>query len=264
MPITNERLINLIEFNNKLDPYWAHLAIATVVSCNFPELIPKIYITRLLQLQEANKEKSTQDILLKTETILLHHDELDVTFADVNNAQIKFNSEVKEVILKESALVGIPRAINGLRSLYTTTPKSLLNEKCELLPENTFISKTVNRKDESHNLQRGLEHWNKTYGKVSMRIINDLNDFYPDLWQFIIKDVYSDVLSYGEIIDASLTSLVVICALIPLDVNSQLRGHLRGALNLGWDCDFIEVVRNYSLMISVWCGVHWKTDVVKL
>ncbi|SMN20868.1 similar to Saccharomyces cerevisiae YJR111C Putative protein of unknown function [Maudiozyma saulgeensis] len=264
MPLTNERLTNLIEFNSKLDPYWAHLAIATVVSCNFPELIPKIYIAKLLQLQEHSQQRSLQDIILRAETLLLHRDELNSEFAEVNDAQIKFNSEIKEVILKESALVGIPRAINGLKSLYTTTPKSLLNEKGDLHPQNAYISETVRRRDESHNLERGLNHWNKTYGKVSMRIINDLNDFYPDLWQFIIKDVYGDVLSYGKIIDASLTSLVVICALIPLDVNAQLRGHLRGALNVGWDRNFIDVVRNYSLMISVWCGVHWKTDVVKL
>lgn len=264
MPLSNDRLIELIQFNDKLEHYWAHLAIATVVSCNFPELIPKIYITRLLQLQDTNRGKSATAVVHETESILHHRETLDTVFKGINSEQIKFHSEIKEVILKESALVGIPRAINGLRVLSTTTPKSLLHPDLELDPEAAYVSSKVNRKDKKHNLQRGLDHWNKTYGKVSMRIINDLNNFYPDLWQFIIEDVYSDVLSYGEILNSSATSLVVICALIPLDVNAQLRGHLRGALNVGWDRDFIDTVRNYSLMISVWCGIHWKSDVVKL
>ena len=264
MPLTSHRLACLIDFHEKLSEHWALLAIATVTSSNQPEMIDKILIARLLQLTEGNETRHGTDLVKEVMPMVGNHKLLNEKFATANEAQAKFLAEAKETILKISAIVGMPRSINGLKFLHSATPACLLTEMGELNAEDGFISSAAHRKSHSDNFKRGLEHWDMTYGKVAMRIINDLNTFYPDLWQFIIKDVYSDILSYNEILDASVTSLVVICALVPLDVNAQLRGHLRGALNMGWDEAFINAVRNFSLTLSVWCGIRWKGDVVKL
>ena len=84
-------------------------------------------------------------------------------------------------------------------------------------------------------IQDGLRHWNSIYNKVSTRVVNNLNSSYPDLWYYTLVHVYGPLFAFDEILSAQETSLVIIASLVPQDVNPQLRGHLKGALNIGCD-----------------------------
>ena len=76
--------------------------------------------------------------------------------------------------------------------------------------------------------------------------------------------VYGPLLSFTGALTAQETSLVVIASLVPQDVNPQLRGHLKGALNIGCDFETIEAVRRLSILVSQWSGVQWKDGIVQL
>ncbi|CAI7190213.1 BBT_collapsed_G0031120.mRNA.1.CDS.1 [Saccharomyces cerevisiae] len=122
--------------------------------------------------------------------------------------------------------------------------------------------KTIQERD--HTIQNGLRHWNSIYNKVSTRVVNNLNSSYPDLWYYTLVHVYGPLFAFDEILSAQETSLVIIASLVPQDVNPQLRGHLKGALNIGCDKETVEAVRGLAILISQWCGVSWKSGVVKL
>lgn len=267
------QLKQLFEYN--LDPKakkeWHLLAIAALTASNAPEHIPQILLLKLLSSLPEHASKST-DWLIETVTRMVDDPILlNATFQKVGSMQHTILSEVKECILKISAIVGIPRAINGLKYVKMYTPTSLLSaQPLKMDPTTYYIddSQTL-RKDEDMDtrkevIERGMRHWDTTYGKVSHRVIQDLNQFYPDLWQFIIKDVYGDILSYNEIVSGGVTSLLMISSLIPMDVNPQLRGHLRSAVNFGWDMETVKEVRSFAILIAQWHGIKWKSEVAGL
>lgn len=251
---------------------WYLLAIAVLTASNAPNEIPQVYLLELLSSLPGNKVKSVDWLIETVNKMMEDPILLNTTFHEVNSVQRDIVSRIKESILKISAIVGIPRAINGLKYVKMYTPRSLLSETpLQMDPNSYYIekSRTVRKSGSMETvqdscLQRGMRHWNTTYGKVSNRVIQDMNQFYPDLWQFIIKDVYGDILSCNDIIDGPVTSLLMISSLIPMDVNPQLRGHLRSALNFGWDMETVNKVRSFAILISQWNGVQWKSEVTKL
>ena len=139
--------------------------------------------------------------------------------------------------------------------LKNATPVSLQDTK----PNRDFDSSKTDQVRE-----RGIEFWHHVYGKVSKRIINQMNTAYPDLWEYAKNHIYSPLLSYSDILTPKETSLVIIGCLVPQDVNPQLKGHLKGALNNGATPQEVEQARQLALSISEWCDIKWKEDVAKL
>jgi alkylhydroperoxidase/carboxymuconolactone decarboxylase family protein YurZ len=91
-----------------------------------------------------------------------------------------------------------------------------------------------------------------------------MNTAYPDLWEFTINHVYSPLLSFSEVLSPGESSLVITACLIPQDVNPQLKGHLKGALNNGCTVEELSSAREMSLLISQWCGIQWRDPVAKV
>lgn len=270
-----DKLRQLVEFqfsSRSVGSHWYLLAIAVLTAANAPELIPPVYILALLRSLPENKERDTDWLVGRVPWLLQNRGLLDTTFQNCGVDQRNIVDKINETILKSSAIVGIPRAINGLKYVKLYTPISLQScaggsTSSRTSRDEYYVARNHLKRGEwgtPNNLERGLKHWENTYGKVSSRIIQDLNDFYPDLWQFIVKNIYGDILSFHNIIDGPVTCLIVISSLIPMDVNPQLRGHLRSALNFGWDRDTINEVRLFAISISQWCGVRWKSEVTKL
>ncbi|CAL9729778.1 peroxisomal protein 2 [Monosporozyma unispora] len=255
------------QFGENVGRQWYLLAIAVLTAANVPHDIPRVYTLELLKSLPQYKEKDLQWLVERVELLLNDRALLNDTFQVVGPEQREIVDKVNETVLKVSAIVGMPRSINGLKHVKLSTPESLLIYVNATSRDNCYISEEQVKRQEmgtQHNLQRGLNHWESTYGKVSQRIIQDLNTFYPDLWQFILKNIYGDILSYESIIDRALTSLVVISSLIPMDVNPQLRGHLRSALNFGWNIATVNQVRQFAILISQWYGIQWQSEVTKL
>ncbi|CCE64794.1 hypothetical protein TPHA_0I02930 [Tetrapisispora phaffii CBS 4417] len=275
-----QRLVQLSRFSPKLSNTWYLIAAVTFSVCNAPQEIPILYhYVMLLQNKQHGMQAMNQfaqrAVQLCLDNKLNRKEEIDEMYRNPSNFDKRLAERFRETLLKTGPLAGLPKAINSLHHLSNSTPASLRPHVENLDPKDQCTSKretyknTVLRvKDEDENMdrlrERGLAHWNEIYDKVSPRVMNDLNSCYPDLWYYTFNNVYSPLFSFDEILTKTETSLIIIASLVPQDVNPQLKGHLRGALNVGCDKETVEAARSLSIMIAQFCGVKWKSEIVKL
>ncbi|KAL6451046.1 PXP2 Peroxisomal protein 2 [Candida maltosa Xu316] len=212
---------------------------------------------------------------------------------DIHRCQERVTDKIREAILKSIALIGLPKVINSLMILKTVTPSRLRSGTTPArpsivhpghIPSASIVSEDVNgtKFDDSKDmvetidgpisaglvndkqvmsdLKRGSDFWNSVYrNKINTRIKNQMLTAYPDLWYFAYHHVYSPLLSFTDIVDGKETSLCVVACLIPQDVNPQLKGHLKGALNNGATKEELNDVRSLVFDICDWKGgVFWK------
>lgn len=235
-----------------------------------------------------------------------YHDKLPLTYRfkrtdDINKLQTKIAAKFREVILKSAALSGLPKAINALMILKAVTPNNL---KPDLKPSRPLIvnpgnylsndvlvedfsgtndqptnlldtidgpisDTSVNSKQIQLDLSRGSKFWNTIYTqKVNKRIRNQMYNAYPDLWYYTYHHVYSPLLSFTDILSKKETSMTVVSILIPQDVNPQLKGHLKGALNAGATKAELDQLLHLVFDICDWTGGNYwakgKESVAKL
>lgn len=280
IPLLNsQRLAHLAQFHPKLQNIWYLVAAVTFSVCNQPQEIPTLY--HYAMMLHSDTDKRDPSILASRTIDMLRYESsalrtlIDETYSKPTSLQRVLTEKFRETLLKTGPLAGLPKAINVLTKLKEVTPTGLLPQTQEIDPfeaakgneepyTRTIRNSSSSAKDNEETTQRGLKHWNHIYSKVSKRVVNNLNSAYPDLWYYILVHVYGPLLSFDEVLSAEETSLIVIASLVPQDVSPQLRGHLKGALNVGCDSETIEAVRNLAVVISQWCGVSWKSDAVKL
>lgn len=270
-----QRLVHLAQFHPKLQSIWYLLAAVTFSVCNQPQEIPKLYHYAML-LHNDNERKDLSGLANKAIELLRYEHAtlrtaIDDTYPQPSSLQKQLTERFREAFLKSGPLGGLPKAINVLTKLKEVTPKSLIPQTKEIDPfqaakghEECFENRGRATEDVETTTKRGIDHWNHIYNKVSKRVVNNLNSSNPDLWYYTLVHVYGPLLSFDEILSAQETSLIVIASLVPQDVNPQLRGHLRGAINMGCDPETVEAARSLAVMVSQWCGVSWKSGVVKL
>lgn len=274
-----QRLLQLYQFNPRLKNVWYLIAAATFSVANQPQEIPKLY-HYAMQLSTKNADK--YHVTLAHKTIELLNNEPDVRqrliekeYCHPSAKQKMITAKMREALLKSGPLGGLPRAINGLQSLKQFTPSNLLPVASDIDPWEASMGDDIpcpesmrkvveSKEDQLKIVHRGLRQWNSIYNKVSGRVVNNLHSSYPDLWYFTLIHCYGPLFSYDKILSVPETSMVVIASLVPQDVNPQLKGHLRGALNVGCDFETIEAVRTLSILVSEWCGVKWADGIVKL
>lgn len=280
--LTAQRLQQISQFHPNLKNFWYLIAAVTFSVCNAPQEIPLIYHYALM-LKNNTEEANVANLGQKTMNIFQTSSSnirmnIDQMYVIENNMDKRLTEKFREAILKTGPLAGLPKAINSLSALAEVTPSKLLPKPDHIDPlnddichDNTYEKSVMRLKSNDSTeessielTKRGMEHWNKLYNKVSSRVANNMNSMYPDLWHYTLKHVYGPLLSFGDIVSAQETSLIIIAALIPQDVNPQLRGHLRGALNVGCEPETVAATRNLVIMISQWCNVSWKLDVAKL
>lgn len=92
--------------------------------------------------------------------------------------------------------------------------------------------------------------FDKVYGKVSKRVMGRMRNSYDDLG-VVAELMYGHILSNLEVLGERDTSLLLVAGLIPQNVNPQLKGHLKGALNNGATVEEVMAVREVVLKI---CG----------
>lgn len=235
-----------------------------------------------------------------------YHDKLPLSYRfnkseDINKLQMNIAGKFREVILKSAALSGLPKAINALMILKSVTPNNL---KPELKPARPLIvspgnylsndvliedfegtndrptnltdtidgpisTNLINTKQIQLELSRGSKFWNSVYSpKVNKRIRNQMYNAYPDLWYYTYHHVYAPLLSFTNILTDKETSMTVVSILIPQDVNPQLKGHLKGALNVGATKEELSQLQSVVFDICDWTGGNYwakgKASVAKL
>jgi hypothetical protein len=163
--------------------------------------------------------------------------------------------------------------------LKSATPEDLLDEAGTGTDAASPRHKDVYDTQPAKILQRGQSFFESIYGKISRRIMGQLErSGTPDLG-LLARLTYGYVLSNTDVLTPAETSFVLIASLIPQDVsrisirllgcmhvnflywypdfkvNPQLKGHLRGALNGGASEDEVRAVRDIVIKICEASGM---------
>jgi alkylhydroperoxidase/carboxymuconolactone decarboxylase family protein YurZ len=120
-------------------------------------------------------------------------------------------------------------------------------------------------------MQRGECFFQAVYGKITRRVMGQMDRSGTKDLGLVARLVYGHVLSNTSVLSAAETSFVMIAGLIPQDVNPQLKGHLRGARNGGATVEQVKAVRNVvvekcmaagmKLDASTPAGFGWRSEV---
>ncbi|GMM32574.1 Pxp2 protein [Martiniozyma asiatica (nom. inval.)] len=233
-----------------LQSTWYLITAATLTVCNKPEQIPYLYHYVLHQNQNL-PIGSINNVLSEFESIQATGENRNFSPYRTNTQLFQISEKFRETILKTAPLSGLPHAINSLTLLRNVTPNDLLSRK-------------ANRNLMQPEYERGQNYWNSVYTKISNRITSQLSSAYPDLWTYTLENVYAPLLSYMGILNKEETSLIIIASLIPQDVNPQLKGHLKGAVNGGVPVETVREARQLAIEVAQWCGIEWKESVATI
>ncbi|KAF3807999.1 hypothetical protein GCG54_00012577 [Colletotrichum gloeosporioides] len=215
---------------------WYFIAATTLMVLNRPDEIPKVY------------------------KHIMRHGVGPGDDTPGADEQLMMSRKLREALVKASAVGGLPKAINSLMELKKVTPEHLLDEPCD--GDSNAVSPTSRHQDvhvtpASKIIERGHQFWNNTYGKISRRIMSQLDRSGTEDLGLTARLMYGYILSNNNVLSPVETSYVLIAGLIPQDrqVNPQLKGHLRGALNNGATADEVRAVRGIVIEICEASGM---------
>ncbi|KAJ4414521.1 hypothetical protein N0V82_007867 [Gnomoniopsis sp. IMI 355080] len=161
--------------------------------------------------------------------------------------QLRIVRRLREALLKTSAIGGMPKTINALQQLKQAVPVHLADE-----PNGDSLSnrrRDIYETPTSQILDRGQAFFNNCYGKVADRVMTSLDHSGTEDLGLAVRLTYGYVLSTTAILSEAETSFVMIAGLIPQDVNAQLKGHLKGALNGGASVEQVRAVRQLAINV---------------
>lgn len=108
------------------------------------------------------------------------------------------------------------QTINALLALKAVTPPHLLDEHAGRSP--TARAVDIYETPPSEVLQRGQDFFEKVYGKVSKRVMSQMDESGTEDLGLTARLMYSYLLSNTSILSPAETSFVMIAGLIPQDV----------------------------------------------
>ncbi|KAF9870822.1 carboxymuconolactone decarboxylase [Colletotrichum karsti] len=202
---------------------WYFIAATTLTVLNRPEEIPQIY-------KHVMKHGVGPDDLKPG--------------AD---EQLTVSRKLREALIKASAVGGLPKTINSLMELKKVTPEHLRDE-----PDNNGsldVSPTARNRDIHHTpiskiFERGHDFWNNIYGKISRRIMSQLDRSGTEDLGLTARLMYGYVLSNTNVLSPLETSYVLIAGLIPQDASVLQDGGAScwdgQSRRSGWSQDFVN------------------------
>ncbi|KAE8448138.1 hypothetical protein EG329_009742 [Mollisiaceae sp. DMI_Dod_QoI] len=231
--------------------------------------LPSLFTAPLLQYlrQHPQLPKNTwYFIAAVTLTVINRPDEIPIIYKHALDhvtthyeGQVKLDEELKvlrrmrEALLKTSAVTGAPKVINACLALKEATPKHLQDIDGDISTTGRRVD--ISEVPSSQVLQRGQDFFDKVYGKISSRVTRMMNSSGTEDLDLIAKLMYGFILSNTTLLDQAETSYVLIAALIPQDVNPQLKGHLKGALNGGATLEEVRAVREVVIRLCESAGM---------
>ncbi|KAF4982018.1 hypothetical protein FZEAL_2268 [Fusarium zealandicum] len=189
-------------------------------------------------------------------TVFKHALEGDIDVAEAvpgREEQLNISRRLREALIKASAVGGMPKTINALLALKTVTPEELLDSGTG--DGSSARSRDLYETPPSRVLERGHTFFAQIYGKISRRIMGQLDRSGAQDLGLMARLIYGYVLSNTDVLTQAETSFVLIAGLVPQDVNPQLKGHLRGALNGGASVDEVRAVRDVVIRICEASGM---------
>ncbi|KAH8879588.1 hypothetical protein GQ53DRAFT_755915 [Thozetella sp. PMI_491] len=193
--------------------------------------------------------------------------------APTQDERLQISRRIREALIKAAAVGGVPRTINALLELKKETPDELLDEP--LGPSPTGRRADIFDVPNAQVLARGQSFFDNLYGKVARRIMGQMDRSGTEDLGLAARLMYGHILSNTSVLTPAETSFVLIAGLIPQDVNPQLKGHLRGALNGGATVEEVRAVRQIVIEIceasgmkmldgSTLGGWGWRSEIANL
>ncbi|CAI4212939.1 unnamed protein product [Parascedosporium putredinis] len=236
-PIVTPALIATIRRYPNLPRHsWYFVAATTLSIINRPDEITQIYKYALNNGLDQDQVDSTPNI----------------------EEQLAISRRIREAIIKSAAIGGLPKAINALLALKAVTPTHLVDEPMAFSP--TLRPVEIYDTPSSQILLRGQTFFDMVYGKVSKRVMGQMDRSGTEDLGLTARLMYGYVLSNTNVLSPAETSFVLIAGLIPQDVNPQLKGHLKGALNGGATVAEVKAVRDVVIKICEASGMKRITE----
>ncbi|RPB01374.1 hypothetical protein L873DRAFT_1827230 [Choiromyces venosus 120613-1] len=250
-PIATLPLLRSLHHHPNLPKHTFYFVASVAFSViNRPEEIPRVW--KYVVEEAAIPGSETEEYVEK---------ELLGNVAPLGNREsaLTIHRKLREAILKSAAIGGLPKAVNSLNLLKAVTTPHILSA-----PTTTHRRLSLQPAYHTQTLAQGSQFFETVYGKVTKRVMGGMRNSYDDL-AVVAELIYGHVLSNAEVIGARDTSFCLVAGLIPQDVNPQLKGHLRGALNNGATAEEVMAVREVVLRIcrEAGCGLQ-ESEVVKL
>ncbi|KAF7546421.1 hypothetical protein G7046_g9309 [Stylonectria norvegica] len=167
--------------------------------------------------------------------------------------QMGISRRVREALIKASAVGGMPKTINALLALKAVTPEHLLDASVGDSHSERYAD--IHETAPILILQRGKTFFDNIYGKISKRVMGQMDRSGAEDLGLMARLTYGYVLSNNSVLSPAETSFVLIASLIPQDVNPQLKGHLRGAMNGGASVEEVRAVRDVVIRICEASGM---------
>ncbi|KAK8160574.1 AhpD-like protein [Phyllosticta citrichinensis] len=212
---------------------WYYVAGVTLSALNRPDEVPNLLISALKDSASPTSADGGSGLSLEE--------------------QLHVIRRLREGLIKSAAVVGVPKVINALLALKSATPENLLDESPDSSP--TGRRAEVYGQSFSSVWERGQLFFEKVYGKISKRVMGQMDRSGTEDLGLAARLIYGYILSNEKVLDAKETSFVCIAGLIPQDVNPQLKGHLRGALNNGATAEEVRAVRDAVIQICQAAGM---------
>ncbi|KPM43538.1 hypothetical protein AK830_g3006 [Neonectria ditissima] len=229
---------------------WYFITATTLSILNRPDELPKVYTHAI-------------------------DEDIDTTGGTAKQENhLRVSRRMREALIKASAVGGMPKTINALMALKTITPEELLDTASgEENPSSRY--RDLYETPAPQVLQRGQSFFDKLYGKIAKRVMGQMDRSGSEDLGLMAKLVYGYIISNTDVLSPVETSFVLIASLIPQDVNPQLKGHLRGALNGGASVDEVRAVRDVVIKICEASGMRnlshdavggwgWRTEVANV
>ncbi|KAL8670926.1 MAG: hypothetical protein Q9168_004558 [Polycauliona sp. 1 TL-2023] len=145
--------------------------------------------------------------------VLQHALEKDV---DSTHTQLDIARRIREALIKSAAIGGLPKSINALYALKTATPQALLDEPLGYSP--TRRSVELYDVPSSKIMQRGQACFDQIYGKISKRVMGQMDRSGTEDLGLTARLMYGYILSNTNVLSSAESSFVLLAGLIPQDV----------------------------------------------
>ncbi|MCJ1392857.1 hypothetical protein MMC18_005729 [Xylographa bjoerkii] len=131
--------------------------------------------------------------------------------------QLQMARKMREALVKAAPIGGLPKAINALFALKAVTPPALLDEPLAYSPTSRPVE--VYDIPPSRILHRGQTFFDKVYGKVSKRVMGQMDRSGTEDLGITARLMYGYILSNTSVLTAAESSFVLVAGLIPQDVS---------------------------------------------
>lgn len=180
-PVVTPALLSAVRSYPRLPQNsWYLLATTALSALNRPDQIPIVFNHAIEHGGGAKDTKPSQD------------------------EQLQIARRTREALVKSSAIIGLPKTINALFALKGVTPKNLFDEPQAYSPSNRIAD--IYSTPTAEILQRGQKFFDQVYGKVTGRVMGQMDNSGTEDLGLMARLEYGYVLSPVSILSAPETS----------------------------------------------------------